>query len=108
MTAPADDAFSLGVAHERERCAKLLDREAFYRLLVANEYPRLERAFGDVSDNALVYAYATGNTDAFLSRAIEIDTTEARDVRASIDTPGRLARWIRSGLSECPRPSWRS
>lgn len=95
------------IAAERERCARLCDHESFVGFLQRSEYPRLERAFGDVNDEALFRA-SRCDYAAFTARAISTDTNEVRDVRAVICVHARMARWIRSGLTECPLPSWKT
>ena len=97
------------IKEERERAALICDAIAIRELYCGASY-MLEGGIGDHQDEALNRAFTCGDTTAFVKRALEIDTDEARICRADVCGYGRLAWWVRSGRGPLDFPvprDWR-
>lgn len=99
------------VRAEREACARICDREAL--LLIARSPNfliggHMAGTVGLPNDPALLDAVFSGDSEAFVRRALEVDDDEARSVRATISSEGRLAAKIRMRSEPGSRPGdWR-
>jgi len=102
MSAAGWDEF---VILEREACARICDREALREVTRGVWTPGF---FGNPNDAALQAAWRKDDWEAFVGRALEIDTQEARDVRARTSCAGRMAAKIRQRAQVDSHPGdWR-